>query len=95
MLKIFAALTRAGFVRTARGKGGGFTLGHPPEDISILDIIQAIEGPLALNLCQANPPQCRWAEQNCPIKPLWNELQLLTAEKLGAFALDRLTQPPD
>ena len=46
MLKIFGSLTRAGFVRTTRGKGGGFILGHPPADISILDIIEAVEGPL-------------------------------------------------
>jgi len=93
MLKIFAALARAGYVRTTRGKGGGFVLAHPPQDISILNIIEAVEGPLALNFCQSNPPQCRWDNTDCPIKPLWDDLQQVTSHKLGQFCLDRATGP--
>ena len=91
MLKIFAALSRAGFLRTTRGKGGGFVLAHPPADISILDIIEAVEGPLALNFCQSKPSRCRWDSHDCPIQPLWNDLQEVTVQKLGEFRLDRVT----
>jgi len=93
MLKIFAALARAGYVRTTRGKGGGFVLAHPPADISILNIIEAIEGPLALNLCQNEPSRCRWDQHNCTVKPLWDDLQQTAIHKLGGFRLDR-TIPP-
>ena len=95
MLKIFASLGRSGFVRTTRGKGGGFVLGRPPEKISILDIIQAIEGPLVLNFCQSDPPACRWDEDHCPIRPLWSELQEFTVSKLGGFSLDKVNHQPD
>lgn len=90
MLKIFAALGRAGYVRTSRGKGGGFVLAYPPADISILNIIEAIEGPLALNFCQSKPSRCRWPSDNCQIKPLWDDLQATTSSKLGEFRLDRI-----
>ena len=98
MLKIFASLNRAGFVRTNRGKGGGFSLAHPPADISILDIIQAVEGPMALNFCQNKPSQCRWNsdDDNCPIRPLWDNLQEIVTEQLRAYHLDRvLSEQPD
>lgn len=94
MLKIFSALARAGYVRTTRGKGGGFVLAHPPGDISILNIIEAIEGPLALNFCQNEPSRCRWDNPDCPIKPLWDDLQQSTVRKLGEFRLDRAASPP-
>ena len=93
MLKIFAALGRAGLVRTNRGKGGGFTLAHPPADISILNIIEAVEGPLAVNFCQSTPSRCRWESYDCQIQPLWNDLQEITHRKLGEFRLDRVNTP--
>ena len=87
--KVFAALGRAGLVHTKRGKGGGFVLARPPADISILNIIEAIEGQLVLNSCQSNPPRCRWNSDDCPIRPLWHELQGITSRKLAEFRLDR------
>ena len=91
MLKIFAALGRAGFVRGNRGRGGGYALARAPGKISILDIIEAVEGPLALNFCQNRPSQCRWNnDSKCRIRPMWEELQAITAKKLGQFHLDRV-----
>lgn len=49
--KIFQSLARAGIVRSARGSGGGFALSRPPAEISALAIIEAIEGPIALQRC--------------------------------------------
>ena len=92
MLKIFSALSRAGFVRGNRGRGGGYALARDPGEISILDIIEAVEGPLALNFCQNRPSQCRWNGNNheCRIRPMWDELQAITVKKLGEFHLDRV-----
>ena len=94
MLKIFAALVRAGFVRGNRGRGGGYTLALNPGEISILDIIEAVEGPLALNRCQNKPSQCRWhtGDNTCQVRPVWDELQAITAKKLGEFHLDRVVK---
>ena len=73
MTKIFGVLAKADLVTAVRGRGGGYRLARPPKDISLLDVIEAVEGPLALNLCQHDPPQCR--EPGCPVRPVWDDLQ--------------------
>ncbi len=91
MVKLFTALGRASLVHSRRGRSGGYTLTRSPEEISILDIIEAVEGPLALNLCQKRPSLCRWSnDPECQIHPMWDELQAITAKILGEFYLDRL-----
>ena len=85
LAKIFRSLARAGLVRPVRGKNGGYVLGRPPEKITVLDVIEAVEGPLALNFCQRNPPRC---EQNdCPLRPVWAELQGVVAGRLRGITL--------
>ena len=92
MYKVFSYLKTAGLVRSARGRGAGYALNRSPESISILDIIQAIDGPLAVNFCQSDPPACNWHEEDCLIRPLWSELQEFAVRKLGEFTLDRVIQ---
>lgn len=56
--KIFQSLVRAGLVRSNRGSGGGFTLAKAPEEITVLDVIEAIEGKIALQRCLTEPTAC-------------------------------------
>lgn len=70
---IFAALARADLVGSVRGQSGGRILAKPPEEITLLEVIEAIEGPLATNLCQHTPPRCE--EVDCPVRPVWAEIQ--------------------
>nr|MBC8372009.1 Rrf2 family transcriptional regulator [Planctomycetota bacterium] len=58
LVKIFASLARAGLVRPVRGKLGGYLLAREPAQISILDLMEAVEGPIAVNFCQHDPPRC-------------------------------------
>jgi Rrf2 family iron-sulfur cluster assembly transcriptional regulator len=51
LAKIFQDLAKAGLVRSHRGARGGFTLARAPEDVTLRQIIEAIEGPVALNRC--------------------------------------------
>ena len=87
MIKIFGLLTRAGLVRAIRGKGGGYVLGRDPADITLLHVVEAVEGPLALNLCQHDPPRCE--EVNCPLRPVWKRLQKTIRSTLSSVTLDR------
>lgn len=67
LLKIMPMLIKAGIVKSQRGIGGGYALARKPEDISLLDVIEAIEGPIHLNRCleddgycsRQGPPECR------------------------------------
>ena len=85
LVKIFASLTRAGLVMPIRGKNGGYMLARTPSRISLLNIIEAVEGPLAMNYCQQDPPQCQ--EEDCPMRSVWAELQHAVHDRLAAFTL--------
>jgi len=85
LAKIFASLARARLVTPVRGKGGGFSLSRLPSQISLLEVIEAVQGPIVLNFCQHNPPQCD--QVNCPARDLWTELQKLVREKLAGMSL--------
>ena len=85
LTKLFSHLAKSGLVNPIRGKGGGYTLGRSPEEITLLQVIEAIEGPIVLNLCQHHPPQC--LEDLCAIRPVWSELQKIVREKLASLNL--------
>jgi len=85
LVKIFSSLTRAGLITPIRGKKGGYVLARDPGQISLLDVIEAIEGPVALNYCQQQPSQCD--RTDCPMRPLWTELQETFLAKLGSMTL--------
>jgi Rrf2 family protein len=74
LAKIIPALARAGLVRTTLGAGGGITLARPPEEISLLHIIEAIDGPFALNLCSIDPKQCQHYS-TCSACEVWGKAQ--------------------
>ncbi len=56
--KIFQQLSRAGLIRSVRGNGGGYTLTKQAEEITLLEIFEAIEGKLALQRCLQQPSSC-------------------------------------
>jgi Rrf2 family protein len=66
--KIVQSLAKAGILTTRRGVGGGVSLAVPADEISLLRVIEAIEGPLALNECLTTAPQCPQVE-HCPAYP--------------------------
>lgn len=58
LAKIVQKLAQAGIVNTHRGVGGGISLSRAPEEITLLDVIEAIEGKVALNSCIVRPGEC-------------------------------------
>lgn len=85
LTKIFGTLARAGIVTPIRGKHGGYVLGREPRTISLLDVIEAIEGPIAMNFCQSDPPRCD--REECPVRPVWTEIQKMLRERLATVTL--------
>lgn len=72
--KIFQSLVRAGLVRSNRGTGGGFTLMKAPEQITVLEVIEAIEGKIALQRCLAEPTACEHSG-GCALCGLFEQAQ--------------------
>ena len=58
LAKIFQALSRSGILRSHRGVRGGFTLAKPPGDITVKDVLEAIQGPYHLTKCISDPDSC-------------------------------------
>jgi Rrf2 family protein len=74
LAKIISQLSIAGIINTSRGARGGVTLARPAEDITLLEVIEAIDGPIALNQCTLSKNGCPFLE-NCPIHDVWCEAQ--------------------
>ena len=74
LAKIISQLSIAGLIHTSRGAKGGVSLARPPQAISVLEVVEAIDGPISLNECSAQPDGCPFGE-NCPIRPIWCETQ--------------------
>ena len=84
LAKILKDLTRGGILVSFQGVTGGYRLTNTPKDISFLDVIEAIEGPLHINLCteQESCPCDR--AQTCPMREFW-----MTQEKAFKKALSK------
>ncbi len=72
LAKIAAELSRLGIVISQRGSGGGLILARPPEEISILEVIETLDGPLTFTPCHDSPHLCCWAGQ-CVIETVLKE----------------------
>ena len=74
LAKLVPLLVRAGLLDSQRGARGGLFLARSASNINLLEIIQAVEGPIALNRCTATPAQCDKVEQ-CAVHPVWQKAQ--------------------
>ncbi len=81
LAKILQKLVKAKIVRSYRGVKGGFSLAKQARDISTLDVLEAIEGKLALNLCLIDKKKCNFSK-HCPTYFLWANVQSKVAETL-------------
>ena len=73
LAKIIAQLAVVGLVHTTRGAHGGVSLARHPEDISLLDVVEAIDGPITLNECVVESHNC--TIENCPMQGVWCDAQ--------------------
>jgi Rrf2 family protein len=74
LAKLVPLLVRAGLLDSQRGARGGLILSRPADEISMLEIVEAIEGPIAINRCTATPVQCDRVDQ-CSVHPIWRKAQ--------------------
>lgn len=74
LAKIVSQLSIAGLLQTSRGARGGVSLAKPADAISLLDVVEAIDGPILLNDCVGESSNCTF-DDSCPLKPVWCDAQ--------------------
>ena len=87
--KVVAQLTQSGLLRTQRGASGGVFLGRAAEEINIREVLEAVQGPVVLNLCTGPYDGCSRAD-TCPAHPLFRQAQQGLAEILERANLAKI-----
>jgi Rrf2 family protein len=90
--KVLQSLTRAGLVVSHRGNTGGFELPLARQEVTLLDVVEAIEGPVRLNLCLTSDEACA-RQGSCPAHPVWAEAQRAMLEVLRKSTIRDLASP--
>jgi Rrf2 family protein len=91
--KIIQDLLRSGLIKSKRGSCGGYALARPAEGISFNDVIEAVEGPLAINACMDEHLSCDHLPR-CTMVGVWVEVQQRVSEVLGKTMIGDLRQTP-
>ena len=89
MAKILKTLVSKNLVLSTRGARGGYKLAKPPAEISMLDVIEAVEGPVVVNVCQDSHDACALSN-SCTMYGVWKLGQERMLEVYRAATLDKL-----
>lgn len=90
LLKVFA---RDGLLDSHRGVHGGYQLTRRPEDVTVADIVTAVEGPIALTLCVDDHPGNCDVESLCPMRGGWNRINAALRDALESVSLAEMAFP--
>ncbi len=90
--KLVSRLSSAGLLRSVRGSGGGFKLARPAAAITLADVIEAIEGPIAMTACvEAGRHDCGM-EGTCKVQPHWPMVNAAVRGALASVPITSLAQ---
>lgn len=90
--KLLKRLTHAGLVESSRGARGGYRLARAPEEISVADVIAALEGPLGLTECALHDGLCG-IESECSLRGNWRIINRAIRRALTELSLAEMTEP--
>lgn len=93
MAKILRSLVRAQLLQSSRGVNGGFSLARPTDEITLLQIVEAVEGPLQLTACSTEDDSCMRTTV-CPAASVWGDVQEQVESILQSATLERLVSTP-
>jgi len=91
--KIIQDLMRKGLIKSKRGSYGGYTLNRSPDTISFYDVIEALEGPVAVNACMDDHLGCDQLSR-CTMVGVWSEVQRKVTEVFTNTTIAHLRQSP-
>ena len=87
--KLFKPLVQQGIINSTRGVSGGVRLARGPKEITVLEVVEALEGPLALNECLLEDVSCEFLSE-CGMHNVWEEAQAAMAKVLRSKDLTDL-----
>lgn len=87
--QVFTALKGAGIVRAVRGARGGYLLTRSPDELTALDVVEAVEGPVRPTTCDA--PACPTSGR-CPAVPVWDRVTAAMRDALASFTISALVE---
>ena len=90
--KVLKPLAQAGLVEGFRGANGGYRLARDPAAISLVEIVEAMEGPLGMTECSLHDGQCG-IEQSCGVRANWRLINDVVADALRGVSLAEMLQP--
>ena len=88
--KIFQDLVRKGLLTSAKGRGGGFALAHPPHKISLFDIVECVDGVDQIDQCVVGMARCD-DTQPCPQHDHWKPIRTKLRDFMQETTLDQMT----
>lgn len=91
--KVLKPLAQSGLVSAFRGANGGYRLARPAQRIGLLDIVEAMEGPLGMTECSVHAGSCG-IEQSCGVRANWNRVNDVVVEALRGITLAQMLVPP-
>ena len=93
--KLMGQLAASGLLSSVRGAGGGFTLARPAAQISLADIVEAVEGPIALTMCSDSNNHDCILDAHCRVRPHIGVVGRAVRGALGAVTLQQLSTPAE
>lgn len=91
--KLLKQLSRAGLLDSQRGSNGGYTLSLAADDISVSDIVSALDGPIALTECMTAEGAVCEIEALCPTRTNWRQINNALVEALDRVSLAEMARP--
>jgi len=91
--KVLKPLAQAGLVGATRGATGGYKLARAAEAIGLIEIVEALEGPLAMTECSIHSGNCG-IEQSCGVRANWNRINDVVIDALRGITLAQMLVPP-
>lgn len=90
LAKIVSQLSVAGVVQTSRGARGGVSLARGSDEISLLEVVEAIDGPILLNECVFDANACIFGD-DCPVQSVWCDAHETLVKTLSGTTFATLT----
>lgn len=91
--KLMGTLARGGLLTASRGVSGGFTLSRDPNAISVAQVVEAVDGPIALTSCSGGDVNDCAMEGHCAVRGHWGPINQAVRGALAAVSLADLVQP--